>query len=120
MRRSSLIIFTALLLAGCGGNDEKQVRATLDAYDRAFASGDRATACALMTEAAQRELLRYDPSGCGAASTPETGEFGVSEAEIIYEPGDLQRVEIDGDTAQARYDRSVTTLRKVDGRWLID
>ena len=99
VRRSSLIIFTALLLAGCGGNDEKQVRATLDAYDRAFASGDRTTACALMTEAAQRELLRYDPSGCGAASTPEPGEFGVSEAAIIYESGDLQRIDIDGDTA---------------------
>ena len=60
-------------------------------------------------------------TGCGAASTPEAGAFGVSEAELVREvQGDLQRIEIDGDTAQVHYDRSVTTLRKVDGRWLID
>ena len=97
------------------------MRATLDAYEQAFASGDRATACSLMTEAAQRELLRYDPAGCGAAPTPQAGAFGVSEAELVQEvQGDLQRIEVDGDTAKAHYDRSVTTLRKVDGRWLID
>jgi len=73
-----------------------------------------------MTEAAQRELMRHVPSGCGARSTPGPGEFGVSEAELVLELGVLRRVEIDGDTAQAHYDRSVATLRKVDGRWLID
>ena len=120
MRRAGLILLAALLLGGCGDED-KNVRATLDAYEQAFASGDRATACSLMTEAAQRELLRYDPAGCGAAPTPQAGAFGVSEAELVQEvQGDLQRIEVDGDTAKAHYDRSVTTLRKVDGRWLID
>jgi hypothetical protein len=104
-----------------GAGDEEQIRATLAAYDRAFARGDHAAACALMTEPAQRELLYNDPSGCGATASPERGEFGVSQAELVREVlGDLQRIEIDGDTAEARYDRSVTTLRKVDGRWLID
>ena len=101
-------------------DDEERIRTTLDLHERAFASGDIPSACALMTEAAQRELERYDPAACGAPSTPETGEFGITQAELVQELGDLRRIEIDGDTAQARYDRSVTTLRRVDGRWLID
>ena len=53
---------------------------------------------------------------------PRRGSSACREpgAERVQELGDLQRIEVDGDTAQARYDRSVTTLRRVDGRWLID
>ena len=58
---------------------------------------------------------------CGAEATPRAGEFGVSEAVLLLEvEGDLQRIDVDGDTAKVRYERSVTTLRRVDGRWLID
>ena len=38
----------------------------------------------------------------------------------IFKSPALGGIDVDGETAQAHYDRSVTTLRKVDGRWLID
>jgi hypothetical protein len=50
------------------------------------------------------------------------GEFGVSEAEVVEVERELERIVIDGDTAELHYvgGDDHGRLRKVDGRWLID
>jgi hypothetical protein len=91
-------ILSVAALAGCGtGEDEQQIRAFLDERERPVE----------------------------VEGTPEptaTGEpgFGVSEA-ILVEISEVEDVDVDGDTAEARYDDGyVQRLRKVEGRWIIE
>ena len=110
MRKIGLIIFAALLLAGCG-DGEQQVRATLTADRKAGERQDWAAMCALRTEAARRELLFCTPPENESIATFLVGTDRDTDIDI----------DVDDAQATARYDDgSITRLRKVDGRWLID
>ncbi|WP_028063754.1 hypothetical protein [Solirubrobacter soli] len=114
------------MLAGCGGNDEKQIRATIADEGRAYANKDWDAVCAGRTAAGRREFLktslRPDAKTCAEAWTPDpTDNEPIVAITFIPSKERLTGIDVDGDTARARYSSgSVTRLRKVDGRWLID
>ncbi|RKQ93661.1 hypothetical protein C8N24_3532 [Solirubrobacter pauli] len=107
-----LTTVAAFALAGCGsGEDEKQIRATLDASARAWQQQDYERACALLTEARRRDYSDVcDPSPNEAVLTLFAKESPISD------------IDVDGDAAVVRRedDDDTTRMRKVDGRWLID
>jgi hypothetical protein len=126
MRRLTIPVLLVVALAGCGGNDEKRVRATIAAESRALAAEQWNAVCALRTAAGRREFLRTslrpDAKTCAEAWTPapEANE-PILTVKLSPSKRRLTDVDVDGDVARARYsDGSVVRLRKVDGRWLVD
>lgn len=101
MRRILLTIAASLTLAGCGASDTDKIEAALKAHERAI---DEAK------EALEASDVR-PPDG-----------FGVSEAAYLIElPSGVADIQVNGDTAAARYANGVVQrLRKVDGKWRVD
>lgn len=91
-----IAILAVAAFAGCGtSEDEQQIRAVLDARERAV-------------EVTPEPTVADDPA------------FGVSEA-VLVSISEVEDIDVDGDTAKARYDDGyVQPLRKVDGRWIIE
>ena len=101
----------ALTTVGCGnGEAEKQIRATMDAANRAWMKQDFERGCALHTEAARRRMDICHPIEAQAVTS-----FSVKEPPI-------SKIDVDGNTAVVRRQDGgeSTRMRRVEGRWLID
>ncbi|MBE2318178.1 hypothetical protein DVA67_019510 [Solirubrobacter sp. CPCC 204708] len=112
MKRVAAVLL-ALAFTGCG--EEDAVRATLDADARAAERRDWDAMCALRTGAAQRGF-------CPEEDADMDVTLGNEPVAVFYvHEGHVTDIDVDGDRATVRYDSdSVTRLRRVDDRWLID
>jgi hypothetical protein len=113
-------VLTVMAFLGCG-ESEKGVRATLAADRQAAERNDWANMCALRTEAG-RDGFAFcaQPAGDNETSATLGNEpivtFLVKQPELTGAD-----VDIDGDRATVHHEGgSVTRLRKVGDRWLID
>ena len=115
------------LLAGCGTDDEQAVRDQVKTMLNAMADGDGAAGCATFTQEGQDSFeidLKLDqepaPADCpaGFEDFAATIRDGTS---LDLDSAEVDRVEIDGDSATAGIEGSEQTfdLEKVDGDWLI-
>ena len=118
---ATLLAAVALALAGCGGDDEADVRETLDRYVKAIQGKDYQTICDDIFSEQLIEKLRGVNLPCETAL--QRGFAEVERPTIA-----VKRVKIDGDnaTAVARSDAanqepSEDTIRlsKEDGKWKI-
>ncbi|MDA0180853.1 hypothetical protein OJ997_11160 [Solirubrobacter phytolaccae] len=113
MRRLIALALLSVACVACGDSaaDERQIRATLDASQRAWIAQDVTKACTLMTAPARR------------AEAPCT-EREPQEAAVVLLVGKappITDIDVDGDTAEVhRETGDPTRMRKLDGRWLID
>lgn len=126
---------SALSAAGCGGDDggpaltfggsdEEQIAATVNAMTTAIAAGDGETACALMSDAGQRIMLRIgrqaggtDVADC-AAAVPAAASFGFDPGDYRIAPAD---VSAGAEGAEAGCDDyGAFILSRTDGGWRVD
>ncbi|MEA2309031.1 MAG: hypothetical protein QOI65_1317 [Thermoleophilaceae bacterium] len=72
MRRAVVTMGAAIALTGCGGadNSSKDVRTTATTYMRAFAAGDPAKACSLLTPPARARFVARVRAVAPAADCP--------------------------------------------------
>jgi hypothetical protein len=126
-RAGAVVVLAAVAAGGCGGADRPRaspadgVRRTVRAYLGALQARDWPRACALMTEAARRDL--EDAAGAQCARALAAGAAGAAQ-----ELASAQR-EVAG--ADVRISRAVASvgpigtaqqllrLRRVGGRWLV-
>jgi hypothetical protein len=117
----ALLAATALLAAGCGDDDEADVRETLDRYTKAVAAKDYQTICDDLLAEELTENLRSSNYPCETAL--QRGFGGVERPTI-----EIRSVKLDGDTATAvarsdaaNQEPSVDTIRlvKADGDWKV-
>jgi hypothetical protein len=126
VRTLPLLIGLVAVMAGCGGSEEKQIRATLAADLRAFEAQDWNAICALRTPAGRRKFLRAslrpDAKTCAEAWSPGPGgNEPIIEIKLTRPARHLSGIDVDDDVARVRYDGGFAgSLRKVGGRWLID
>jgi ketosteroid isomerase-like protein len=115
------VLAGSALAAGCGTDDEREVRATLQAFADATARKDYQRLCDDLLSPELVEQVRNVNLPCEVAL--RTGFEDVENPRI-----EVQRVTIDGDTASARVrstasnqEPSIDTVRlvKVDGEWRI-
>ena len=127
---AALLAAAALAAAGCGGDDGADERAKIEAnvhaYFRAFAAGDTARVCSLMTTAARNRFLEAAgaqncPSALGdAMDSPQIRRFGdrlehARVVEVKLGEGDSATAEV----AALGLTREIP-LRKEDGDWKIE
>ena len=112
---------TALLTAGCGADDERDVRATLKAFGDATAKKDYQRLCDDLLSPDLVEQVRRVNLPCEVAL--RTGFEEVQSPRI-----EVRSVKVDGDSATARVrstaanqepSEDVVKLVKVDGEWRI-
>ena len=58
-RAAALLAAAALALAGCGSSPESEVRSTVQDFLNAFAGGDGAKACSLLTDNARQRFAAH-------------------------------------------------------------
>ena len=118
---AALLAAAALAGAGCGGDDEADVRETLDRYVKAIQAKDYQTICDDIFSERLIEKLRGVNLPCETAL--QRGFAEVERPTIA-----VRRVKIDGDTASAvarsdaaNQEPSEDTIRlaKEDGTWRI-
>lgn len=103
----------ALVACGSAG-DEKAIRATLAAYEKALTAKDFKQTCKSLTGAAQ-ETGFCIPVGDDPALQNE------AIVTFMFKVPAITEIDVDGDRAEVRHERGEPTrMRKVDGRWLID
>jgi hypothetical protein len=117
----ALLAATAVLAAGCGGDDEADVRETLDRYGKAVAAKDYQTLCDELLAQDLIDNLKQVNAPCEIAL--QKGFKEVEQPTIA-----VRSVKIDGDTATAvarsdaaNQEPSVDTIRLVKeaGDWRI-
>jgi hypothetical protein len=131
----SIALAGALLVAGCGGDDEtltfsgsdeEQIAGTVNTRTAAIAGGDGATACVLMTERGQQLMIRFGRQAGGeeiadcAAAVPAASALG-------FDPGDYRvtaaEVAISGNpptSAEAKCDYGAFPLERTDEGWRVN
>ena len=118
--RVVLVLVAALALAGCSDPESDEVRSVVRQYLQAYAAGDAAKVCSLLTPEARGATAE---GGCEAQVQRSIDRLDARERERLrtLRAGD---VAIAGDRADVKLDRQAGgergELRKVDGRWLID
>jgi ketosteroid isomerase-like protein len=117
MRRIAIVIAAGLALAGCQQSEQDRVRDAVTAYLHAYADGDAKAVCALLAP----ELREAFKEGCEARIKKQSDALSEREREALHAQK-VGSVSVAGDTARVRIEgsKSVGTLRKVDGRWLIE
>lgn len=114
MRRFTVLAFLTFAVAGCGSaDDERAIRATLEARNAALTTHQFERACELLTDAAQREW------GCVLPDNTTLGNEAI--VTFNFRTPRIADIDVDGDRAEVRYGSGEPTrMRKVGGRWLID
>lgn len=126
MRRLITLLVLTVGVAGCGGDDQKQIRATFRDLREAVQRQDFARVCALMTDRAQREQIKNaanaDAKTCVEAWEPPSSRDGFQAVQaIVAMPPPIQGIDVSGHRARVQHVAGPpTVLRKVDGRWLFD
>ena len=124
-------LISLVATAGCGASAQQEVAATIRASDAAWERGDLDEGCALMTERARKDLLKFSSNpvarSCREAfevveEDPPPRDVAYLVAEIVEsEPPRMTGIRVSGDTAVATYSNGrERELRKVNGRWLLD
>ena len=117
----ALTLACAALLAGCGDDDEGDVRATLGAFAQATAAKDYQRMCDDLLSPKLIEQIRRVNLPCEVAL--RTGLEDVEKPRL-----EIRSVKVDGDTATARVHSTaanqepsddVVKLEKVGGEWRI-
>jgi hypothetical protein len=105
-----LAVLAVLGVSGCGGTAaDDEARRTVDAFVRAIADGDGATACGLL--AASTRTTVEDTTG-------DSCERGVVE-QAVADPGATTGVDVFGTTAQVRLAHDTVFLTRADGGWRV-
>ena len=116
-----VLLACAALVAACGGDDEADVRQTLNAFADATAKKDYQRLCDDLLSPELIEKIRKVNLPCEVAL--RTGFEDVERPRI-----EVKAVRIDGDTASARVrstaanqepSEDVVRLVKVDGEWRV-
>jgi hypothetical protein len=120
MRRFASAAVALCLLAGCGGNDEKDVTATVNQLYSGFAERDASKVCDSLTEKLQAQVGRRQ-GGCEKVIGFALGFTGrdaddAKNAKVV-------RVKVDGSKARAtvrfKGKLGVLGLSKEDGDWKV-
>jgi hypothetical protein len=120
MRRFASAAVALCLLAGCGGNDEKDVTATVNRLYAGFADRDAGKVCDQLTERLQRDLGRQQ-NGCRTVIGFALG-FTGRDAEAARK-AKVTKVAVHGSKARAtvrfKGKLGVLGLTKEDGDWRV-
>jgi hypothetical protein len=128
------LVFVAALLAGCGGGDRPKVpdsKAAADAvtgFTKAFAAGDGATACGLLTTGARDAFVKRAEAATGskdcAESMKRVHDLAGSSVTGPLGSATVSQVKIAGSTASAQLTASghstTVTLSKQGGDWKLN
>ena len=115
------VLAVAALVAGCGEDDEGDVRKTLDAFAQATAAKDYQRMCDDLLSPKLIEQIRRVNLPCEVAL--RTGLEDVEKPKL-----EIKSVKVDGDTASAQVHSTaanqepsddVVKLEKVGGEWRI-
>jgi hypothetical protein len=115
------LLAAAAIAAGCGSDDEGEVRKTLDAFARATAAKDYQRMCDDLLSPKLIEQIRRVNLPCEVAL--RTGLEDVEKPRL-----EVKSVKVDGDTASAQVHSTAANqeasddtvrLEKVDGEWRI-
>jgi hypothetical protein len=129
-RTIAALVAAAALAAGCGGDDREaerqEIEANVHAYFRAFAGGDTARVCSLMTTAARNRFLE----AAGAQSCPSALGDTMDDPQIRRFSDRLEHARVvdvtlgEGDSATVEVAALGITreipLRKEDDEWKIE
>jgi hypothetical protein len=132
-RAASAAAVVVLALGGCGGDDgesapdDEQVSSAVVDYAHAFAGGDGARACELLTPEAREAFVKrvsavVGTTDCGEAMT-KLQSFAGPNVTGPFEDATTENVRVDGDRATADLvaggHTEQVTLEQVDGDWLL-
>ena len=115
--RRALIPLALVVLAGCGGDDEKDVRAAVDRYVAAVHANDERAQC--RDQISQEMLRRFKAAGDGCAESVDADK-GKDYTFVV------ERVWLNDDRAMAigysvlrgeKEDDRMSFVREQDGRW---
>ena len=118
--RLALAALCAVVLAGCGGSEEAEVRATVEAYGQAFTDGDAGKACTLLTRDARRTIEAATGERCATVMKSGLSAAGM-DGRRAFGRITVEAVHVDGDTAtvKAKDPDGTIRLRKESARWRI-
>ena len=130
MRRLALALVLLVLVAGCGGSspptDKQQITTTLEAYYKAFGSGDSAGACQQLAEDTRAQLSKASGGkDCTAVLDAALKRPDYARIAAKLDGARVEQVNIVRNTATARIlvpDLKASTpvaLEKEKGTWKI-
>jgi hypothetical protein len=127
----ALVTIASMSWMAFGGNsskvdDERQVKAAVDAYVAAFVRGDGRAACDHLTDTARTAVIAT-AAKVGAVSCPQvfekTRKLGGAKVRAVAGKIRVRKVDIDGKrakvTLRAAGEDSVAELDKVGDKWKI-
>lgn len=131
IRLAALAAAAALALGGCGGGDgdaadREQIERNVHSYFRAFAAGDTARVCSLMTEGARNRFLEAaGAQNCASALGDTMDSPQIRRFSDRLEHARVVEVKLaEGDTATAEVAALGVTrdvpLRKEGDTWKLD
>lgn len=126
-------VVLAAVLAGCGGgetpkSDSEAAAGAVTSFTRAFAAGDGAKACSLLTPAAATAFVKRAQNATGARDCPTSlkrvHDLAGSSVTGPLATAAVGRVDVKGDTATTTVTASghstPVTLSKQDGAWKLN
>lgn len=112
-------VIAALALAACGSgsSDEEQIRAATQDFTYAMADGDGAAACATMTADEQQHFADTPTESDCATAVEDFAKY--TQGKIDWDSLQVDRVDVNGDTATVGFDGDSSTLQftKGDSGW---
>ncbi|MEA2129088.1 MAG: hypothetical protein QOJ85_1979 [Solirubrobacteraceae bacterium] len=126
-----LLAVAALIAGGCGADDASKAKSTVSTLVSGVAKGDDAKACAQLTPAAQRKLLRVlrtGPLGLASIRASDCRDAIVKlHAALpkvfrnVLVDGEVDNAKVTGDKATVHVVGAGMTaeLQKIDGKWLV-
>lgn len=108
MRRAVLVGLTVLPLVACASSQQAPALEATRTFQSAVASGDTATACALLAEESRGNLEAASASPCSTS---------LPRLTLAADPP--QSVEVWGDNAQVRTATDVLFLAKFSAGWKV-
>lgn len=117
------ILGAALLFAGCGGDDsggssdEDQINEAVASFSTAIADDDFAAVCAMYSPETQ-QFFEETKDVAGDCEVLIEGTYGGLDDQTVESLGEVETVEINGDTANVELANGDTmVLQKIDGEW---